>query len=307
MATFLALQQELAAQAGLDQTVSSQATLLKRWINNAQSVVMRSYDWPFLRCQTPMIVQTVTDYTTGTVATVAGSSTVTFSATITPSKANQYLQTVSSNDWYQITTHTSGTATATLNVPAIYTNSAATFIIRKVWYSTDATVDRIIQIYQDIFPLQLGETSPEYFQSYDAGFLSSGTPILYLPSGVDSSGYPQFRLWPNASAVINLQVSYIKKPVDMTADADICVVPDKWATTVLLEFAKLQAFSFDDDTRYKDSYVMAYKMLDDMKNEYEIGLNRLRVMTPSDAQPTGGTFGYLPLPYNYPRGTRYGS
>ena len=42
MASFLTLQQELAAQAGMDQTVLAQATLLKRWLNNAQQVVVRT-------------------------------------------------------------------------------------------------------------------------------------------------------------------------------------------------------------------------------------------------------------------------
>src|SRR5690349_16479383 len=100
MATFLTLQQELAAQCGLDQTVSAQATLLKRWLNNSQQMILRSEEWPFLRSPTPLVVQTVADYTTGTVATTAGSTTITFSSAPSTSKTDFYLQTSDSKDWY---------------------------------------------------------------------------------------------------------------------------------------------------------------------------------------------------------------
>jgi len=301
MSTFLTLQQELAAQVGLDQTVSAQATLLKRWLNNSQQMILRTFEWPFLRNPTPLVVQTVTDYTTGTVATVAGSTSITFSGTIATSKTGYYIQTSSSNDWYKITAHTGGTATATLEVGAIYTAPAATFTIRKFYYSTDSTVDRIIQVTQDILPYQLIETTQEYFQSFNPGFHSSGTPRLYCMNGVDASGYPQFRLWPNPDAVINLSVYYLRTATDMVADADVSVIPAKWHTTVLIEGGKMQAFQFDDDSRYKDTVKVFYAMIDEMKTEYEIGLNRHRVMTAADNQPVGGNLGYMPLPFNYPR------
>jgi len=40
-----------------------------------------------------------------------------------------------------------------------------------------------------------------------------------------------------------------------------------------------------------------------MKTEYELGLHRHRVMTAADNQPVGGNLGYMPLPFNYPRGS----
>src|SRR6185369_8156270 len=158
MATFLQLQQELGAQVGLDQTVSSQETLLKRWINNAQQTILRAYEWPFLRSPTPLVIQTVTDITTGTVATTAASTTITFSSAPSVSVAGRFIQTSSSNDWYKITAHTAATTTATLEIAAIYTAAAATYTVRKFYYSTSSSVDRIIQIFQDVQPYQLQET-----------------------------------------------------------------------------------------------------------------------------------------------------
>ena len=303
MATFLVLQQELGAQVGLDQTVSAQATLLKRWLNNAQQMILRAFEWPFLRNSSPLVVQTVVDYTTGTVATTANSTSITFSSAPSTSKTGFYIQTSSSNDWYRISAHTAASTSATLDIAALYTASAATFTVRKFFYSTDSTVDRIIQVVQDILPYQLLETTPEYFQSFNPGFLSSGTPRIYCMAGVDSSGYPQFRLWPNPDAAINLNVFYLKNSVDMSADGDVSVIPAKWHTTVLLEGAKAQCFSFLDDSRYGPSYELFQAGIEEMKTEYELGLHRHRVMTAADNQPVGGNLGYMPLPFNYPRGS----
>lgn len=310
MSTFLVLQQELAAQVGLDQTVSSQATLLKRWLNNAQQVILRSFEWPFLRNPTPLVIQTVPDITTGTVATTAGSTSITFS--IAPKDVNnnnvsvsgRFIQTSSSQDWYRITSHTSGTTVATLEIAAINTAAAATNVIRKQYYSTSTNVDRIIQIWQDILPYQLIETTPEYFQSYNPGYLSSGPPRIYCMAGIDATtgaGVPQFRLWPNPDSTINLRIDYITVATDMSLDADVSVIPAKWHTTVLVEGAKAQGYSFLGDERYPTSLTLANAGIEEMKQEYEIGLHRHRVTTAADNQPVGGNLGYMPLPFNYPR------
>lgn len=301
--SFLALQQNLAGQVGLDQTITSNATLLKRWLNKSQQRILRAFEWPFNLASTPLVVQTVLDYTTGTVATTAGSTTVTFSATIASSKTGQYFQSVSSLDWYKITAHTAGTATATIEIAALYTATAATYTIRKFYYSTSSAVDRIIQVNQSIIPYQLIETTPEYFQSFNPGFLASGTPRMYMPAGLDSSGYPQFRLWPNPDAAINLYVDYLKTGTDMSADSDTCVIPDKWSTTILVDGAKAEAFEFLDDTQ-QDSEDMKFRAgIEEMKTEYETSLHRHRVMTSADNQAMGGNLGYLPLPGYYPRGS----
>lgn len=301
--TFLALQQDLANQVGLDQTISSNATLLKRWLNKSQQQILRAFEWPFNRAPVPLVIQTTVDYTTGTVATVLGSTSITFSAVIAISKVGQYIQTSSSLDWYQITAHTAGTATATIEIAALATNSVATYTIRKFYYSTSSGVDRIIQINQSILPYQLEETSPEYFQSFNPGFLASGTPRIYMPAGLDSSGFPQFRLWPNPDSAINLYIDYLKTATNMSADGDTTIIPDKWATSVLVTGAKIEAFEFMDDSQQDSERVNFKADLEEMKTEYETSLHRHRVMTAADNQPVGGSMGYLPLPFTYPRGS----
>lgn len=310
MATFLTLQQELAAQCGLDQTISSQATLLKRWINNAQQVILRSFEWPFLRSPTPLVIQTVTDITSGTVATTAASTSIIFSAAPLDSNGNnvsvngRFIQTVSSKDWYKITAHVSGSTSATIEIGAITTAAAATYTVRKNYYSTASNVDRIIQVFQDVLPYQLIETTPEYFQSFNPGFLSSGTPRIYCMAGVDSSagaGVPQFRLWPNPDSVLNLRIDFFLTETDLVNDSDVSIIPAKWHTTTLLEVAKAQAYSFLDDSRYATSVQLSDALIEEMKTEYDNALHRHRVMTAADNQPVGGNLGFMPLPFNYPR------
>ncbi len=310
MATFVTLRQELGAQCGLDDTISSQSTLLKRWINNAQQIILRSFEWPFLRSPTPLVIQTVPDVTTGTVATTQGSTSITFSTAPKDSNSNNisltgfFIQTSSSKDFYKITAHTSGTTAGTIEIGAINTSATATYLARKFYYSTSSNVDRIIQVFQDVLPYQLLETTPEYFQSYNPGFLSTGTPRLYCPAGVDSSagsGVVQFRLWPTPDAVINLRIDYYTVATDLSADADVSVIPAKWHTTTLLEGAKAQAYSFLDDSRYGGAVQLFNALIEEMKTEYENSLHRHRVMTAADNQPVGGNLGYMPLPFNYPR------
>ena len=68
-----------------------------------------------------------------------------------------------------------------------------------------------------------------------------------------------------------------------------------------MEGAKAQAYSFLDDARYANAVTLFTSMIEEMKQEYEIGLHRHRVMTAADNQPVGGNLGYMPLPFNYPR------
>ena len=72
--TFLTQQQEVASRARLDNTQSSQNTLIERWINASQAEIWAAYDWPWARDRA--VVQTVIDKTAGTVDVSAGGTFV---------------------------------------------------------------------------------------------------------------------------------------------------------------------------------------------------------------------------------------
>ena len=296
--TFLDLQKEVGAQLGLDYTNANYSILIKRWINTAQQKVFSYFEWPFLRASVPLAIQTVPDYTTGTVTVAAGATSVTFSGTITDSKTNQYIQFASSNDWYRITAHTGGTDTATITPAAISANTAAAYTIRKFYYSTSADVSSILQIKQSVTPYQLAEVGKEIFDQIYPNPDDTGTPRVFKMAGYDSSGYPQFQLWPTPDSVINLYVDYERTATDLSADADVSIIPAKWHTTVLIEGALEQGFKWDDDTRTKDSKFNFSEGLEVMKLEYEPSNVRHRVMRSIDDQPYMA--GPVQFPANFP-------
>lgn len=295
---FLTLQKEVGAQMGLDYTQSAYSTLIKRWINTAQQEVFAYFNWPFLRASTPLILQTVTDYTTGTATVAASGTTVTFSGTIAESKTNQFIQFASSNDWYRITAHTAGTSTATISPAAISANTAATYTIRKFYYSTSSDVDRILQIKQSITPYQLTEVGKEFFEQLEPDQQDSGTPRLFRMAGYDSSGYPQFQLWPTPDSVLNLYVDYLRVATDLSSDSDVSIIPAKWHTSVLVQGALSEGYKWDSDARYKDSRNEFEDKLKLMVREYKPSTARHRVMRAIDEQPTFS--GPIPFPDNYP-------
>jgi len=295
---FLTQQQELAAQIGLDQGDATTAVLLKRWLNTSQQMILQAAEWPFLRNSTPLIVQTVTDITTGTMSTTAGSATITFSSGPVASVAGYYVQTSSSKDWYQIAAHTAGATTATIAPSAIYTLSAGTYIVRKFYYALDSTVDRVLQIRQGVTPFQLDEKDKESFDRMKPNPMDVGTPLIYVMAGKNTSDIWQFILWPTPNTVANLQVDYLKAAVDLVADADISVIPAKWHTSVMLEGAKWQGFNWNDDTRAGDARSNFYNGITQMEQEMLPSRSNSRVMRPIDSAEPIFPF---PLPQNYGR------
>lgn len=294
---FLTSQQEVAAQLGLDNTVSSQNTLIKRWINTSQQMIAQSYDWPFLRASNPLVVKTVVDYTTGTVTTIADSTTVNFSATIADSKTGQYIQTSSSNDWYRITAHTAGASTATISPAAINAGSDLTYTIRKFHYSLDSAVDRVLSIRQMVTPIELSEMSADQFHLWEPDPTNVDNPSVYFMLGKDSSDVWQIGLWPIPSAVINLYVEYLKAVTDLSSDSDTSIIPAKWHTSVLLKGAIWQGLEFLGDSRASRARDEFFLGIQEMKKQNQPSKNDHRVMFPVDVIiPTTS----YRMPDNYP-------
>lgn len=295
---FLTQQQEVAAQLGLDQTATATATLLKRWLNTSQQMIIQAEEWPFLRGSVPLVVQTVVDITTGTITTTAASATITFSSAPAASVTGYYIQTSSSLDWYRITAHTGGATTATISPAAIYAVTAGTYKVRKFYYALDTTVDRVLQIRQPVTPYQLEEKDKETFDKLKPNPQEVGTPLMYCMAGKNSSDIWQFILWPTPSVVENLQVDYLVAATDLSADADLSVIPAKWHTSVMIEGAKWQGYNFLDDTRADSARQNFYNGIESMKQELLPSRSLSRVMRPIDMQEPLYPF---PLPYNYGR------
>lgn len=281
---------------GLDVSDSDTLTLLKRWLNTSQQMICQAAEWPFLRSSTPLILQTVADITTGTMTTAANNATITFSSGPAASVTGYYVQTSSSKDWYRITAHTAAATTATISPSAIYALTAGTYTVRKFYYSTSAAVDRILQIRQSITPYQLQEKDKEAFDKMNPNPQDVGTPLLYVMAGKDSSNIWQFIVWPTPNAVVNLYVDYLQAVTDLSANADVSIIPAKWHTSVMLDGAKWQGYVFGDDTRADDARSAFYNGIETMKVEMMPSRSEDRTMRPVDLQQAIFPF---PLPAEY--------
>lgn len=80
----------------------------------------------------------------------------------------------------------------------------------------------------------------EYLLSNDPTFTVTGTPYLWYEWG------GVINLYPTPDAVFNLDLYYVKYPVDVTNGTDILGVPDSYFES-LLEYCMGQAYEQDDD------------------------------------------------------------
>lgn len=293
---FSVQQAEVAAQLGLSTSDSDTVTLIKRWLNTSQQTIIQAAEWPFLRSSSPLIVQTEVDITTGTITTVAGNATITFSSAPAASVTGYYIQTSSSLDWYRITAHTGGQTSATISPAAIYALTAGTYRVRRFYYATSTAVDRVLQIKQSVTPFQLEEKDKEGFDKMKPSPADVGTPLVYVMAGKNTSDIWQFILWPSPMAVINLYIDYLAVATDLSADADVSIIPAKWHTSVMIQGAIWQGYNFLDDTRAQSSRADFFNGIEAMRLEMLPSRSNSRSLRAVDMQEPLFPF---PLPDQY--------
>lgn len=295
MATFLVLQQELQDKlVAFDQTVTADATKLKRWLNLAQQYICSKYLWSFMIADE--VVQTVVDYTTGTVSVSAAGTTATFSATIADSKTNQYIKFASSNDWYKITAHTAGASTATISPAAISAEASTAYTIRKLLYTTTTPLIQILDMKQLVTPIRIISESPTELDYIAPLSQDAGTPYYYIMAPPNSSGDPQFSFLSSPDTAMNIRIRGIQKLTDMSADADISLIPVPWHDAIV-NIAAFFGFQGLDDNRSKSEFQAGEIRIQDMKNNYAPDLGRHRVMRPVDDGVSSGFSWRLPSNY----------
>lgn len=290
--TFLTLQQELQDRLGVfNQTVSTDATKLKRWINMAIGYICGKQLWPFQIAEE--IVQTVPEYTTGTCSTAAGSTSITFSSGPVTSKTDQYIQFLSSNDWYKITAHTAGAVTATISPAAISQTSATTFRIRKLLYTTTTPFIQILDMKQLVTPSVLMSVNPREADFFLPLYYSAGAVYNYIMSSPSSTGTPQFSLLFAPSDTINIMVRGLKALTDLSADSDVPLIPSPWHDAIV-NIAAYFGFTGLDDTRAALEYKIGEARIADMSRVLSHDLGRHRVMRAVDGEGSSGLKWTLP-------------
>lgn len=284
---FATMQSELESRLrSVDLTVSTDATKVKRWLNMAQQYICGKRIWPFLYAEE--IVQTVTDVTTGTVSISAGDTAGTFSSGPASSVANRYIQFSTSNDWYKITAHTAAATAFTISPAYVGTSalSGGTFTVRKLLYTTTTPLIQILDMKQLATPAQVQGINPRIADFFLPLYYDTSNPINYIMSSPNSSGTPQFSLFPSPSDVINIMVRGIQALTDLSADADVSVIPVPWHDAII-NIAAFYGFQSSDDTRAATELQVGETRIADMARVYSHDLGRHRVMHAVDNDMAG--------------------
>ncbi len=287
------MQQELGDRLKFDQTDVGDDTKLKRWLNMAQNYICGKNIWPFMLSEE--IIQTVTDITTGTVSVSAGAATLTFSSGPTVSVQDRYIKLSSSNDWYKITSHVAASTSATISPVYVGTTNltAGTFTIRKLIYTTTTPLIQILDMKQLVTPVRLLSLSPRGTDFYLSLYYDSGTPYYYTMSSPSSAGTPQFSFMLSPNVVMNIMIRGIKALTDLSADADIPVIPVPWHDAII-NIAAFYGFQFLDDTRATSEFQVGEARIADMARTLVHDLGRHRVMESINSDLNWGLSWALP-------------
>lgn len=253
----------IAEETGLSAT--GDATKIKSWVNESYRFLagMREWSWMF----TPGIIQTTPDITTLTASVVSGGTTVTLSSTYASSLATDYwIQFSATDDWYNITAHTAGTDELTID-PG-YAPSAAlvagTCTIRRKYYSLATDADRIIDMYQAVTDQKLVYVDPREMDRVLADPTANSSPNSYTLLGFDSAGSWRARFYPISDDTMNIHYNYYKRITDLSADADLPVLPAKWHQAIIFVALSMFGHAYIDDSRMENAVARARQVVSEM-------------------------------------------
>lgn len=291
---FATMQQELSDRVPVfDNTVSDDLTKLKRWLNMGQRYILSKANWDFMTAYET--IQTVTDITTGTASINSGLTTVTLSVAPTVSVAGRYIQFSSSQDWYEIISHTANSTSLTVGVPYGQSSNltAGTYTIRKLLYASSVPLDSILDMKKTVNPMRLESLNRREADFFLPLYLTAAEPTFYIIGPLSSSGFIQFSLANPPSTVFNLLLRGTKTFADMSADTDTSAIPWRWHTAII-HMAAFYAFQSVDDTRAADEFTMAELQIKDMERVYAMDNGRHRVMAAFETLYQDGPLYSLP-------------
>lgn len=289
---------EVAAQLGMDETQSDTQTLINRWLNISQQDILAAWNWSWL--ESTDTVATATDYTTGTVSVSAGSATLTFSASITASQANRYIQFSSADDWYKITAHTAGTDTATISPAYAQTSnlSSGTFTIRTVFYSLASTTDFVYNCKRAQDRQYIPVISANSYDTFEPWTSQTGPVRRIILWGRDSNGYLTFTPYPFPDEIALLEFRVYKKASDLSSDTDTAVFPQKYDSAWILG-AVTYGYRFLDDNRYSAARRDFLNTIELLKKRDRPALDKSRMLQSIDDTGQIGDLIRFPSQYGH--------
>lgn len=284
---FSVIQSRVAEETGL--SLTDDATKIKAWINGAYQQLSGFYNWPWLI--TNFTMQTVADITSLTASVNAAGTAVTLSATHAVSLATNYWIRFddTSADWYPITAHTAGTNAVTIGNAYIGTTNltAGACTIRKIYYDMPTGIDRIRDLRQAVTQEKIEIIDPITFDKALPDPSDTGTPRLAYLTGMTSAGLWQMSFHPIPSEIINIQGRGYKAITELSADADVPLIPAKWHGALVFLSLALYGHDYIDDARVKNAYAKAKEIMKEMVKECSPVPGSINVIQAWDARPAG--------------------
>jgi len=261
---YRAIQQRVAEMLGLPDDDSEYLDKIKSWINESYHAVSSLETWPWL--VENGAIQTVEEITTGTISVTEDSTTITFSSAPTPSVAGWRIKFGSSNDWYNISTHTAAAVGAVLaNNYLEATNGTQTYTLRKVYYALPSDFEKLISARQAITRTKLKPVDLRLFDANIPDPRITRTPAFYMIVGQDSSQLYQMAFHPVPDDEMNIDIRYYKRTTDMSANTDVPFMPDPFRPVIVFDVLVKYGYMFIDDSRISQAGQLRNKFLGDMK------------------------------------------
>ncbi len=279
-----------------DSSIAADTTKLNRWLNMAQQDVCMEANWPFMYVFD--IIQTTTQITTGTVSINAAATALTFSSAPAASMTGRFIQFSRADDWYEITAHTAGATTATIDPAYLGTTnlSGGTYIVRRVFYTVASTIETIVGVAKHEDPNNLVSVTKKQFSMLLPLYGGTGAPLFYTEAPPASDGAPRIALYPSPDAAINLFIVGIQRLTDMSADTDVSLVPPRFHS-VILDRAEYYAWKSVDDNRVGDAESSYNKGIAKMKSVYEQDKGLHRVMQSIEERGEGALRFTMPVTF----------
>jgi hypothetical protein len=240
------------------------------------------------------VVQTTPEITTLTASVNAGGTAVTLSAAHAVSLANDYwIQFETSDDWYPITAHTAATTAVTISPAYVGAANltAGKCTIRRIYYSLDATADRVIDMYEAIQDRQLVFVDPRELDRQLPDPTATGTPNVYTLLGFDSASSWRANFYPIPDSKLNIHYRYYKKTTDMANDTDKPQLPEKWHSAIIFVALSLYGHAYVDDDRLRSAESRSRQLVGEMVRQISPLPDKHRVIQPWDHRGSRGTSG----------------
>ena len=242
--TLLQIYNRIAREMG--ETEGSVSSQYLDWINEAQRQVWQSHNfvWRYKKG----VIQTVAEYSTGTITTDGTSAIVGLGTTFTSAMVGRRLEIDGDGQRYLISAFTDATnITIDRNVERSNA-SALTYTIRKLDYSFPSDCEEILSMRHEKTPIKIYSADVSYFDSVAPKDTDTGNPYFFIPTGRDSSGYLIGRFYPLPIAVLSIDYIYFKSIPDLADNADTSVIPAQYHDLlVFYALHKAQQFYGDMD------------------------------------------------------------